>query len=193
MLALGQLVLRVLTLIATCAVLGLQTDSCHPSPRPLPGPEVVRPPQLAPPRAGPPKVASPPKVGAAATCDPLPIDPYGVRQSSRQVYAAALRTFLTHTAPGSAHALSPDLERERPSLRFGNTSRRETGEVMQATMAELTTRYPDSIVVPAAQPLRPRTCYDEVYLDLTEDGAYFVIVETDTARPVFMYWTSYRP
>lgn len=191
--AFGQLMLRPLTVIATCAVLSLRTDSCHPSPRPLPGPEVVRPPQLAPPRAGPPEVASPLEVGAAATCDPLPIDPHGVRQSSRQAYAAALRYFLRYTAPGSAHALSPDLERERPSLRFGNTSRRETGEVMQATIAELTTRYPDSVVVPAAQPLRPRTCYDEVYLDLTEDGTYLVIVETDTARPVFMYWAAYRP
>ena len=41
--------------------------------------------------------------------------------------------------------------------------------------------------------LRADACHDEVYLDLTEDGRYLVIVETATARPVFMYWQQYRP
>ncbi len=64
---------------------------------------------------------------------------------------------------------------------------------MQATVDEIVTRYPDSLVVPTTRPLRTDACYDEVYLDLTEDGRYVVIVETATARPVFMYWQHYRP
>ncbi len=79
------------------------------------------------------------------------------------------------------------------SFRFGNTNERETGAVMQATVDEIVTRYPDSLVVPTTRPERTDACYDEVYLDLTEDGRYVVIVETATARPVFMYWQHYRP
>lgn len=190
-------------IIAACAVPALLTANCHdPLPRPLPGPapevvalKVASAPvtevATALPRAEPPEVASPP--GAPSPCDPLPVDSHGVHQSSPRVYVAALRYFLAHTAPGSRHALGPELARERPTLRFSNTSRRETGGVMQATIDELTTRYPDSVVVPTTRPLQTDACYDEVYLDLTEDGRYHVIIETATARPVFMYQTSYRP
>ncbi len=139
----------------------------------------------------PPEVASPPK--AASPCVPLAIDSYGVLQSSPRVYDAARRYFLANTAPGGPHALGPELARERPTLRFSNANRRETGDIMQATIDELTTKYPDSVVVPTTGPLRTDVCYDEVYLDLTEDGRYLVIIETDTAHPVFMYRTSYRP
>lgn len=198
------------TVIATCALLALLTANCDaPAPPPLlgPVPEVAtRPPEVGPnpaasapatevatflPQAEPPEVPSAPS--AASPCEPLPIDSYGVRQSSPQVYLAARRFFLAHTAPGSPHALGPDLARERPTLQFGNANRRETGDVMQATIDELTTRYPDSVVVPTTRPLRTDACYDEVYLDLTEDGRYLVIIETATANPVFMYRTSYRP
>ncbi len=130
----------------------------------------------------------------ATPCEALPIDPSnGERVSPRRVYAAALRYFLAHTAPGSRHALGPELNRERRTFRFRNTDRRETGAVMQATVDEIVTRYPDSLVVPTTRPLRADTCYDEVYLDLTEDGRYVVLVETAAARPVFMYWQHYRP
>jgi len=205
-LAFGQIMLHARAVIARCAVLALLTVNCH-APLPRPVPEVLAPPSEVaphpaasapatevatfPPQAEPSEVASPPS--AASPCDPLAIDSYGVRQASRRVYDAALRYFLAHTAPGSPHALGPELARERPTLRFSNANRRETGDVMQATIDEITTRYPDSVVVPATQPLLTDACYDEVYLDLTEDGKYLVIIETATARPVFMYWTSYRP
>lgn len=138
-------------------------------------------------------VAPPP--GPTSPCEALTIDAYGVRQSSRRIYLAARRYFLAHTGPGSRHALGPDLVRERPSLRFGNANGRETGAVMQATVDQIATTYPGSLVFPTRRRPRLRTdrCYDEVYLDLTEDGRYLVIVETDTARPVFMYWQQYRP
>lgn len=147
-----------------------------------------------PPAREPARVAAPPPA-AAPPCEPLTIDAYGVHQSSRRIYAAARRYFLAHTGPGSRHALGPDLLRERPSLHFGNANWRETGAVMQATIDEITTTYPGSLVFPTGRRpwLRTGSCYDEVYLDLTEDGRYLVIVETDTARPVFMYWQHYRP
>ncbi len=126
-------------------------------------------------------------------CEPLPMDAHGVRQSTPRIYAAARRYFLAHTGPGSRHALGPDLSRERPTLRFHNAERRETGAVMQATIDQITTRYPGSLVFPTRQRLRADVCYDEVFIDLTEDGRYLVIVETATARPVFMYWQQYRP
>ncbi len=145
----------------------------------------------APPEA--PAVAS--LSAAASPCVPLPLDRYGERQSPRRVYDAARRYFLVHTGPGSRHALGPDLVRERPTLRFSNTDWREPGAVLQATIDEIRTTYPDSLVFPTRRRPRLRTdaCYDEVYLDLTEDGRYVVIVETATARPVFMYWQHYRP
>lgn len=140
-----------------------------------------------------PAVASPPTV--PSPCEPLTIDAYEVRQSTPRIYAAARRYFLAHTGPGSRHALGPELLRERPTLRFGNANWRDTGAVMQATVDEITTTYPGSLVFPTRRRPRLRTdaCYDEVYLDLTEDGRYLVIVETATARPVFMYWQQYRP
>lgn len=64
---------------------------------------------------------------------------------------------------------------------------------MQETVKEIVSRYPDTFIAKAERPLRASACYDEVYLDLTEDGSYWVIVETATARPVFMYWRGYRP
>lgn len=144
-------------------------------------------------RPGAPAVAAP--AAAASPCEPLTIDAYEVRQSTPRIYAAARRYFLAHTGPRSRHALGPDLVRERPTLRFGNADRRETGAVLQATVDEITTTYPGSLVYPTRRRLRLRTdaCHDEVYLDLTEDGRYLVIVETATARPVFMYWQQYRP
>lgn len=143
-------------------------------------------------------VSPPPQATSAEvgqpTCTPLSIDPTSGRpQSSPRVYSAARRFFLDHTAPGSRHALGPELARERPSLRFLNTARRETGQVMQETVKEIVSRYPDSFIAKAERPLRVSACYDEVYLDLTEDGSYWVIVETATARPVFMYWRRYQP
>lgn len=176
LLAFGLIMLRAPAVTAMCAVLALLTANCHdplPRPAPSPVPEVwAPPPEVAPhpavsapatevatfmPRAEPPEVASPPS--AASPCDPLPIDSYGVRQSSPRVYVAARSYFLAHTAPGSPHALGPELARERPTLRFSNANRRETGDVMQATIDELTTRYPDSVVVPTTRPLRTDACY----------------------------------
>lgn len=197
--------LRARAVIAKCAVLALLTANCQAPPRPVPEglapPSEVAPHPAAsasatevatfPPQAKAPEVASPPR--AASPCAPLAIDSHGVHHSSQRIYDAARRYFLAHTAPGSPHALGPELARERPTLRFGNASRRETGDMMQATIDELTTRYPDSVLVPTTRPLLKDACYDEVYLDLTEDGTYLVIIETATARPVFMYWTSYRP
>ena len=168
----------------------VQADSPETAPHPAasaPAMELA----TSPPRAEPPEVAAPPD--AASPCEPLSIDSYGVRQSSQRIYVAARDYFLAHTTPGGPHALGPELAKERPTLRFSNANRRETGDVMQATIDELVMRYPDSVVVPATGPLRNDACYDEVYLDLTEDGRYLVLVETDTARPVFMYRTSYRP
>jgi len=201
---------RAPSVIAGCVVLALLTATCRrPSSHAAPGPRpaVVAPPPAVtlhdastsatevvavPPPAPPADVAAPP--AATSRCEPLPIDPTnGQPRSSPRVYAAALRYFLAHTAPGSRHALGPDLARERRTFRFGNTNERETGAVMQATVDEIVTRYPDSLVVPTTRPLRTDACYDEVYLDLTEDGRYVVIVETATARPVFMYWQHYRP
>lgn len=131
---------------------------------------------------------------AVAPCEPLPTDPHGVRRSPPQIFAAARRYFVAHTRPGSRHPLGPDVRRELPTLQFGNAERRETGAVMQSTLDEVATRYPDSLVFPTRPPrLRPDACFDEVFLDLTEDGRYLVIVETETARPVFMYWQQYRP
>ena len=145
----------------------------------------------APPTAPPPVLS---ESVAPSPCAPLSIDPRnGLPRSSPQVYAAARRYFLAHTAPGSRYALGPELIKERSTLRFTNTDRRETGQVMQATVDQIMTRYPGSLVAPAKRPLRAKDCYDEVYLDLTEDGSYWVIVETDTALPVFMYWRQYRP
>lgn len=129
-----------------------------------------------------------------APCEPLPTDPNGVRRSPPQIFAAARRYFVAHTRTGSRHPLGPDVRRELPTLHFGNAERRETGAVMQSTLDEIATRYPDSRVYPTRPPrLRPDACFDEVFLDLTEDGRYLVIVETATARPVFMYWQQYRP
>jgi hypothetical protein len=201
---------RAVAVIVGSAVAALLTAACHqPSPRPAPGcePEVLAPPpEVAPPPAAAESatavvVAAPPvDLPAAASapaapspCNSLPRDPDGRPQSSQRVYAAALRYFLAHTAPGGAHDLGPDLAKERRSFRFRNTSKQETGEVMQSSIDELAAKYPGSVIVPATRPLRIDGCYDEVYLDLTEDGRYYVIIEATTARPVFMYWTSYRP
>lgn len=139
-----------------------------------------------------PAVASP--TSDPARCEPLPTDPNGVRRSPPRVFAAARRYFVAHTRTGSRHALGADVRRELPALQFGNAARRETGAVMQSTLDEIATRYPDSLVYPTRPPrLRPDACFDEVFLDLTEDGRYLVIVESATARPVFMYWQRYRP
>ena len=155
---------------------------------------VVRPSQAAPDaRTEAPAVASTPD--APTPCEPLTIDAHEVHQSTPRIYAAARRYFLAHTGPGSLHPLGPELLRERPTLRFSNVYERATGAVMQATIDEIATRYPASLVFPTRRRPRLQTdaCYDEVYLDLTEDGRYVVIVETATARPVFMYWQQYRP
>lgn len=140
-----------------------------------------------------PAVASTPD--APTPCEPLTIDAHEVQQSTPRIYAAARRYFLAHTGPGSLHPLSPELVRERPTLRFSNAYQRATGAVMQGTIDETKTTYPASLVFPTRRWPRLQTdaCYDEVYLDLTEDGRYVVIVETTTARPVFMYWQQYRP
>lgn len=199
--------LRARAAIVTCGVLTLLTSTCCTPPQAAPellAPSAdVAPHPIAsasasaigadtlPSQAKPPEIASPPVV--ASRCEPLTIDSYGVRQSSPRIYEAARRYFLAHTLPGSPHALGPELAKERPMLRFGNVYERETGDIMQATINEITTKYPDSVIVPTKQKLLSDACYDEVYLDLTEDGRYVVIVETATARPVFMYWTSYRP
>ena len=168
----------------------LTSVACVERPRPPARTDVSR---AAPPSTRVPAAASPPD--APSPCEPLTIDAHEVRQSTPRIYAAARRYFVAHTGPGSRHPLGPELVRERPTLRFSNAYERATGAVLQATIDEITTTYPASLVFPTRRWPRLQTdaCYDEVYLDLTEDGRYVVVVETATARPVFMYWQQYRP
>ncbi|MCA9610284.1 MAG: hypothetical protein KC619_32035 [Myxococcales bacterium] len=149
---------------------------------------VVEPPSVEAPVVEAP-IADPPEPPA---CEPVPLDHRGLRRSPSRVYAAAGRYFREHTAPGSGHELGPELESQRRGLVFDNTYRRETGAIVQPSIDEIATRYPDSLVTPHVG-LQSDSCYDEVFLDLTEDGRYVVIVETDTARPVFMYRQAYQP
>lgn len=125
-------------------------------------------------------------------CDPHFGEPNHL-DSPPQARRAALRFFNAHTGPGDPHSLSPELETHRESFEFVRTSARRSGAAIQAMIDEHAERWPASVSVPNTRPLDESKCYDELYLDLTEDGRYLVIIEEGTFSPVYMYWQSYRP
>lgn len=125
-------------------------------------------------------------------CDPHFGEPDHL-ESAPRARRAALRFFNEHTRPGDPHGLSPELETYRERFEFVRTSARRSGTATQVLIDELAARWPASVSAPRTRALDETKCYDELYLDLTEDGRYLVIVEEDTFSPVYMYWQSYRP